>query len=91
MNIHPMVPDRFLIRLALRVLEETAQKAKTGPLERTYAVRLCLAYLASKSPERWPFDEYLRELVQEDDKMRSANLSRTLNAIHLRLGIGRKS
>ncbi|MEP2989211.1 MAG: hypothetical protein ABJO88_09685 [Parasphingorhabdus sp.] len=85
-----MVPERYLIKIALRALEEAALRAKSVPQERNYAIRLCLAYLASKSPERWPFDEYWRELVQEDDKTRSANLNRTLNAIHLRLGIRRK-
>lgn len=89
-RLMPSIPEQRLIWIALQALEQTAQKARDQPLERNHAIRLCLAYLASRSPERWPFDEYWKALADDDDKIRSANLTRCLNAMYLRLVIKRR-
>lgn len=82
--------EHALNHIALKALEQAAASAKYKPLERTYAHRLCLAYLASRSgPERWQFDQFWAALIQPDDKIRTADLTRCLNAIYLRLGLQR--
>ena len=87
----PPLTERRLVTIALDALEEAFAAAREQPIRRTWALRLALAFLASRtrhgsSPARWPFDNYWRFLVHERDQDRAANLNAALNAIYLAVG-----
>lgn len=86
-----MITDSRLVGLALDALEEAFAAAREQPVRRTWALRLVLAFLASRtrhgSPvERWPFDNYWRALNHPRPHDRSASLNAALNAIYLAVG-----
>lgn len=83
--------EQRLVNLALDALEEAAASAQDAPVRRTWALRLTLAYLASRSrrgstPPRWPFDNYWRYLAAERPQDWWANVNASLNAIYLAVG-----
>ena len=83
--------DEALKALALSALEEAAASASAGPVKRTWALRLALAYLASRAngrPEfvRWPFDGFWRSLLSVDSIGRSQSLNSNLNGIYRAIG-----
>jgi hypothetical protein len=83
--------EERLVAFALDALEEVVANAHRSPVHRTWALRLSLAYLASRerhgSPaDRWPFDNFWRALMHERQQERWANLNASLNAIYLIMG-----
>jgi hypothetical protein len=87
----PLVSQERLLRLALDALEEATAEAHNGPVRRSWALRLALAYLASqqrhgRDAPRWPFDNYWRSLDDRRQQERWAKLNASLNAIHLTVG-----
>ena len=81
------VADEKLIQFALRALEEAAGAAMLAPVERTFAIRLALAYLASRhSCERWPFDQFWQALPYEQHRGRRASITASLNGIYVQIG-----
>jgi hypothetical protein len=74
-------------------LEEAAAKARHEPVQRTGALRLALAYLASrKKPGHqahdWAFDLYWKSLTANRVQERWGKMNAALNGIYL--GVGRK-
>src|SRR3954462_15988292 len=87
----PPLPERRLVTIALDALEEAFAAARERPVKRTWALRLALAFLASRTrhgspPARWPFDNYWRALEHPRPNDRSAGLNAALNAIYLAVG-----
>src|SRR5437868_3732117 len=87
----PPLSEQRLITIALDALEEAFAAAREQPVKRTWALRLVLAFLASRTrhgspPERWPFDNYWRALEHPRPNDRSASLNAALNAIYLAVG-----
>jgi hypothetical protein len=87
----PPLSERRLVTIALDALEEAFAAARDQPVRRTWALRLVLAFLASRtrhgsSPERWPFDNYWRALAHERPQDRTAMLNASINAIYLAVG-----
>lgn len=87
----PLVADEKLTLFALSALEEATAAAHEQPLRRTWALRLALAYLASKVPQRppegrWPFIHYWRSLSHPRPQDRWANMNAALNGIYLAVG-----
>lgn len=81
-----------LTGLALRTLEEAAAHSRQGPVQRTFGLRLALAYLAStKNCERWPFDGFWQYVAHHDPNGRHANVTANLNGIYEQLGVRRQS
>lgn len=86
-----MISDSRLVALALDALEEIAAAAHEGPVKRTWALRLVLAFLASRarhgSPSpRWPFDHFWQALAHHRQQERWAKANAALNAIYLAVG-----
>jgi hypothetical protein len=82
-----------LISFALRALEEAAAQARQEPVRRTWAVRLALAYLASRTKpghqaHDWAFDLYWKSLTANRVQERWGKMNAALNGIYL--GVGRK-
>ena len=80
------MPQRFapheLRDKALAAIEEAAERAKAGPVERTKALSFALAYLWSTSGgERWPFDWFWESIAEEHDIGRTQNVWASLNAV----------
>jgi hypothetical protein len=89
-----MISDSRLVRLALDALEEALASAREEPVRRTWALRLALAFLASRTrhasrSKRWPFDHYWQALEHPRPNDRSASLNAALNAIYLAVGVQR--
>jgi hypothetical protein len=89
-----MITDSRLVGLALDALEEALAAAREQPVGRTWALRLALAFLASRTrqgsrSERWPFDHYWQALEHPRPNDRSASLNAALNAIYLSVGVKR--
>jgi hypothetical protein len=87
----PPISDSRLVTIALDALEEAFAAAREQPVRRTWALRLVLAFLASRTrhgsrPDRWPFDNYWRALAHERPQDRTAILNASLNAIYLAVG-----
>lgn len=86
------VSEDRLVTMSLDALEQILCLSDQDSVRRTRSIALVLAYLASRNvAQRWPFDEFWKSLVCEDDKIRSGNLNRCLNGIYLQLGIKRTS
>ena len=84
-------PEDRLVTFALDALEETAAAAHDAPVRRSWALRLALAFLASRarhgsSPPRWPFDNFWRSLAHQRQQDRWANANAALNAIYIAVG-----
>jgi hypothetical protein len=87
----PPITEKRLVSFALDALEEALAAARERPVSRTWALRLTLAFLASRTqhgsrPERWPFDHYWQALEHPRPNDRSASLNAALNAIYLAVG-----
>jgi len=87
----PLLTEDRLVAIALDALEEAAASAHDGPVKRTWALRLVLAFLASRSrhdkpPPRWPFDHFWQALVHHRQQDRWANVNAALNAIYVAVG-----
>jgi len=67
---------------ALAAVDEVADQALNGPVERHLALRFALAVLANFAEERWPFDNFWRAIATRDPKVRSATVTAARNAIH---------
>lgn len=87
----PPLSEERLLTIALDALEEAAATAHDGPVKRTWALRLVLAFLASRSRHskpspRWPFDHYWQALAHHRQQDRWANVNAALNAIYVAVG-----
>lgn len=87
----PPLTEERLLTIALGALEEAAATARDGPVKRTWALRLVLAFLASRSrqgkpPPRWPFDHFWQALAHHRAQDRWANVNAALNAIYVSIG-----
>jgi hypothetical protein len=71
-----------LRRRALEAIDEVAEQAKTGPIQRQLSLRFALAFLANFADDRWPFDNFWRAIALRDGKVRSATVVAAQNAIH---------
>ena len=67
---------------ALAAIDEVAEQAKSGPVQRPLALRFTLAFLANFAEERWPFENFWRAVAIYDSKVRSATVVAAQNAIH---------
>jgi len=77
--------------MALNALEEVTAGAQESPIRRTWALRLALAYLASRAGERpdfvrWPFDSFWNALNSTDKIGRSQSMNASLNGIYIAIG-----
>jgi hypothetical protein len=80
--------------MALNALEEITAKAHHVPVARTWALRLALAYLASRASERpefvrWPFDSFWSAITSPDRIGRWQNMNASLNGIYIAVGVER--
>lgn len=80
-----LAPDR-LRRFALDALEEAVTEAESGPVRRTWALRLALAYLASLHPRIWsssePYRDFWRALSTDGNSCRQRALETALGTIY---------
>jgi hypothetical protein len=67
---------------ALAAVDDVAEQAKGGPVQRPVSLRFALAFLANFTDDRWPFDNFWRAISIEDEKVRSATVVAARNAIH---------
>ncbi len=67
---------------ALAAVDEVANQAEQGPVQRHLALRFALAFLANFAEERWPFDNFWRAIATRDEKVRRATVLAAKNAIH---------
>jgi hypothetical protein len=74
---------------ALAAVDEVAEQAKDGPVQRHLALRFALAFLANLADERWPFDNFWRAIATQDPKVRCATVVAAQNAIHRAVKEGR--
>lgn len=87
----PPLSEERLLTIALDALEEAAAMAHDGPVKRTWALRLVLAFLASRSrhgrpPPRWPYVHFWQALAHHRQQDRWANVNAALNAIYVTVG-----
>jgi hypothetical protein len=84
----PRPTSEQLRALALDALEEAVARAEPGPVRRSWALRLALAYLASQHPRvTWqgdPYRDFWRALSIEGQALRLAALETALRIIYLR-------
>ena len=84
----PRLTAEQLRRFALDALEEAIAYAELGPVRRTCALRLALAYLASLHPRIWssgdPYRDFWRALSMERQAMRLSALEGALRIIYVR-------
>lgn len=75
-----------LRRFAFDALEEAVADADLGPVRRTWALRLALAYLASLHPRIWsssePYRDFWRALSEEPRTVRQRRLTDALGIIY---------
>jgi hypothetical protein len=84
--------DERLTDMALGALEEVAARCEHGPMRRCGALRLVLAYLASRQPcERLFFDAFWRGVAMDRPRDRSATLMASLNGIYRQVGRKRET
>jgi hypothetical protein len=80
-----LTPER-LRQCALDALEEALAEAELGPVRRTWALRLALAYLASLHPRIWsrsePYRDFWRGLSLERRTARQRSLEQALGTIY---------
>lgn len=85
-----------MTRLALDAVEEAAAASHAGPVPRTRALALALAWLlhfskASDPPPRWPFESFWKGLSSEREHDRWSAVNAAVNAIYLNLEMARSS
>ena len=87
-----LTPERMRL-FALDALEEALAEAEFGPVRRTWALRLALAYLASVHPRAWvtsePYRDFWRALSREGRDLRTDELKRALRTIYARVEVPR--
>lgn len=80
-----LTPERMRL-FALDALEEALAEAELGPVCRTWALRLALAYLASLHPRSWakaePYRDFWRALSIERTGSRILALDDALRVIY---------
>lgn len=80
-----LVPERLRL-FALDALEEALAEAEAGPVRRTWALRLALAYLASLHPRIWsrsePYRDFWRALSFDGRSRRRRALAEALVTIY---------
>lgn len=80
-----LTPER-LRQCAFDALEEALAEAELGPVRRTWALRLALAYLASLHRRTWslsePYRDFWRALSVEREASRQHALERALGTIY---------
>lgn len=80
-----LLPER-LRQFALDALEEALAEAERGPVRRTWALRLTLAYLSSLHPRNWsasePYRDFWRALSVDRKSIRLRNLEQALAVIY---------
>ena len=74
--------------MALAALEQVAAECRHEPQLQTRPIAVVLAYLAhvSRARDRWPFDQFWREMKDDCRVTRAAKVSAALNAIYEALG-----
>ncbi len=89
----PRWEARYCGALALRTLtyEEAAASSHLGTVPSSRGLALALAWLLhygkeSKSPARWPFEAFWRELAIAQTHDRWSGVNAAVNAIYLQLG-----
>lgn len=89
----PSLDSDRLRRFAFDALEEAIADAERGPVRRTWALRLALAYLASLHPRIWsssePYRDFWRALSHERTGVRRRLLSEALAIIYAWAGTAR--
>jgi hypothetical protein len=90
-----LTPDQ-LTQLALDAVEEAAAASHAGPVPRTRALAVSLAWLlhfskAGDPPPRWPFASFWEGLSSEREHNRWSAVNAAVNAIYLNLGLARSS
>jgi len=80
--------------LALEAVDEAAAEALRGPIRRSKALAVALAWLLhfgrpSSPPERWPFTNFWDALIIERDHDRQAAVTAAANAIFLAMSVPR--
>jgi hypothetical protein len=79
--------EELLTEMALAALEEVAALCRQAPVERSAALRLVLAYLASRQPcDRHFFDAFWRAVITARARDRSAVVEASLNGIYRQVG-----
>ena len=82
----PSLAPEWLRQCALDALEEALAGAELGPVRRTWALRLALAYLASLHPRIWsasePYRDFWRALSVEPGTIRKRSLEQALGTIY---------
>lgn len=74
----------YLRAKALAALDEAAEQAKAGPIERSKALRFAMAYLwATSRGDRAPFDWLWASLAEPHDITRTQNVGAAMNAVRL--------
>jgi hypothetical protein len=88
-----LTPDQ-LTQLALDAIEEAAAASHAGPVPRTRALALALAWLLhfgkdGDPPPRWPFESFWEGLASEREHDRWSALNAAANGIYRALEIPR--
>jgi hypothetical protein len=73
---------------ALAVLEDALARASKATLADEAALSFTLAWLANRHDERWPFDQFWRSRLSEDNG-RWQNMNAALNGIYRVVGVRR--
>jgi hypothetical protein len=84
----PKLTPEQLRTFALDALEEAVAEAELGPVRRTWALRLALAYLSSLHPRIWsvgePYRDFWRSLSLDSKSARVPALETALRIIYVR-------
>ena len=79
--------DSRLEEMAFAALEDVAAVCLQRPGDRSRALALVLAYLASRANgPRWPYDRYWQSIIGPRDVERCQSVNASLNAIYLAAG-----
>ena len=79
--------ESLLTDMALAALEEVAALCHHRPVPRSAALRLVLAYLASRQPcRRYAFDSFWRSVEHPRPQERWGGANAALNGIYLTIG-----
>ena len=89
----PLLGPERLRLFALDALEEALAEADVGPVRRSWALRLALAYLASLHPRSWavtdPYRDFWRALSVDGSSTRRRDLAQALATIYAWAGVVR--
>jgi hypothetical protein len=90
----PSLSHHYLTRLALDAVEEALAEAQFGPVPRTRAIRVVLAYLAwrATAPDelQWIFESFWRDLQSDDRTGRWECLNGSVNGLYRTVGVKRE-